>query len=84
MKKSTKRLCLICGKDPTRRGGWVTYHISYDPELSIDTCRSCNFLEYLLRHHKSIKKFGYRKFGERYENMKLLKNISKNIKDKKK
>lgn len=76
----SKKVCPICGKEPAKRGGWVTYHISYDPEITLDACKSCNFLEYLLRHHKSIKKYGYGHFGKRYENIKLLKNIGKNIK----
>lgn len=41
--------CFVCGRNVNDHGGWVKYHISYTPPIWIWACKSCNYLEYLLR-----------------------------------
>jgi len=51
IKKGDK--CPICYQKITKKNCWVRFHIKYNPEMVILSCKNCNYAEYCLRN--SIK-----------------------------
>lgn len=46
--KDDKR-CPICGKPYSYNDPKIIYHVEYKPEITTDTCRGCNYAEFLIR-----------------------------------
>lgn len=58
-----KDFCPICGYKIVAPNVWVTYHIRYNPPLTILACKYCNYTEFLLRNEfKLTRRTKYRAY----------------------
>jgi len=43
-------ICPICKNKYKERDKKLEYHVSYKPEIKTNTCKGCNYAEFLIRH----------------------------------
>ncbi len=67
--------CYICNQHVNNHGGWVKYHIAYNPPLWIWTCKSCNYLEYLLRSNIDPTTRNFKKIKDRRNKINELRKL---------
>jgi hypothetical protein len=57
MRKEVKGICPICKNQYSEQDKKVTYHVMYVPEITSDSCRGCNYAEYLIRHPEEVSAY---------------------------
>ena len=51
IKTEKNDVCPICRKCIVSPNCWVVYHVSYEKQIVVLSCKYCNYVEFLLRNN---------------------------------